>query len=258
MSNLSELRTIALSESTKNTEEITPLQKGALIAGSLLAAPFIAAASLIIVPVFLAYCGFAQKVLSNKSDSIYECEEAEFDEIINQINEVSDSLISMQRSSKYNGLIYKHHKNEGFGTVVNNKFNKHDPKALFNQGKKVFPYRCVMYFASDCIDQYKELIDKRPNKDVAIYHSDENDLYIQKAQEDTFDEMFKHLSKLGFTEGSKFSPSSDKYPAIEVHCNYNADGSWVVIRPKTGRRDIMKTKEEKQSKLTELRKLGRR
>lgn len=259
MSSLHELRMISLNETNKNKKpKYEDQRKSALILGfAIIAAPFIAAASLLITPLFLIYAGFANKMTSD-SETVYECGDAEFDEFINQINEVSDSLIKMQSSSKYSKLVYNHAKNEGFGSIEKNKYVKHDPRNLFRQGKRVYPCRSVMYYSSDSVELYKELLESRPNKDVEWWKDDENDRYIRDAEEDIANDMYSHLKKLGFGSDSKSPHISEKYPMVEVYVNSNGNGSWVYVRPNTNRRDIIKRKEEQHSKLSELRKISQR
>lgn len=260
MATLAELRDIAnngpLDEASKSKNaKISPLKTGLVIGASVLAAPFVLAIGLISTPIFLLYSGILEKAILT-SDQLYECDETEMKEICKQINDVSDSLIKLQRSSKNQNTVYKHHKNESFGAVVNNKFTKNDPISLFNSGKKVFPYRCVMYFATDCVENYTELNEKAPVKND-IYN-DDNQEYYYDAQASCRDDMYDHLAKLGFVDKSKqIASHSEKYPKVEVWWKDTADGQWVIVRANTNRRNIVKIKESK-SPLSDLRKLSKK
>ena len=250
--NLSELR--ELNESAKKSSKKDAAIIGLAIGASV---PLAIVGWMVIVPAALIIAGLGA-VLTPKSDRVYEADEDEVKETCKEINEVADKLINKQKSSRYNKLVYSHHKYSKFGTYKGNKFVEQDPVAVFNSGKEIYPTRTVLYFSVDTMEAYKELVEKAPRPGKEYLSDDKNIDYYNDIQWKTQDEMYSDLIELGFCDPStkRVSSKSDKYSHVDIWWKDTADGNWVVVRPNTGFKNFIKKKDSSVSALSKLRDLG--
>lgn len=253
MNELSNLRALALSEATSKKNDKSKIKKIATTAAVAAVLPFAIVAGIIIAPIIC----FAGSVFANKdkqNGKLTEYNDKDFSELIKQMTDVQKKLISMQKSSKYNSLVYRYHNNGSFGVIEHNKYHDINIKSEFDKGKRVYPRLCVMYFSYAELDTYKNLIDSIPDSEYKGRDDYYDDPYFDTVYDEICSEMTGDIGDLGFTDSKHYPIQSTKYPLVSIGYKMSQDGIWVTIFPKNTTGAIVK---EKNTALSNMRKLAR-
>jgi len=203
-----------------------------LVTGTLLASPFILVGGLIYVSV----SDVIAKVndMFGKDKSYDEIDDKEFIETVREVEELQHKFAQLQKSSKYQNLIYRYHKIDTFIDPNSDRNVNINIQDWFKRGKVVMPALVVIYYCHDGVAEYKNFLKTFPNQDIPYYEK-ENEDYLDKCVDDIRDEAYEHIDKVGGIVTGKYSHSYhiDKYPHCVVFCNDDSgNGTWITIKRK--------------------------
>jgi len=220
------------SELSEAAKEKTPKEmsipvKALLIVSCTLAAPFMMVAGLICVIGF-GINGAIHSAIS-KEKAYDEITKDEFIETISEIEDIQKQLIQMQKRSKYYNLVYRYHKVDGFIDVDATKHTNINIRDQFMKGKSIVPLLSIVYYCTDGIAEYKNLLKSFPNQDIP-FNEGENENYLSDIENNIAQEMDRHLSTIGYTEQEKANGKfHEKYPHCNLSVKSSGDGMWIWI-----------------------------